>query len=145
MRVVIRVIFIFNFYSFFYIDPLIRRNSSSFFSGVLTIIIYLIKKELGVYQRVPRNTFFEISNGYHPSRNWIHFDEDGFDDDTYFRRGQCLFFAEKLSQSIYGYNDMHVYIYFEKLPPGISPYTEESWPLIFKIFDLPTDYSVRLC
>ena len=110
-----------------------------------------------MYQRAPGNTFFEISIAYHPSRNWIHFDEDGFDDDDYFHRGQCLFFAEKLStckeefsvckeefHSIYGY-DMYVYIYFEKLPPGISPYTEETWPLIFKIFDLPTDYSVRLC
>ena len=92
----------------------------------------------------PEIRFLKILIGYHPSRNWIHFDQYSFEDDRYFRRGQCLFFAEKLSKSIYGYNDMHVFIYFEKLPPGISPYKEESWPLIFKIFDLPTDYSVRL-
>ena len=121
-------------------------------------MIYLIKKELqACNSEFPEISFFEISIRYHPSCNWIHFDEDDFDDDRYYGngRGQCLFFAEKIStckeefsvckeefHSIYGY-DMYVYIYFEKLPPGISPYTEESWPLIFKIFDLPTDYSVR--
>ena len=57
-----RVISIFNFEPIFSFQMPHRPPSSSklflnFLSGVPTIRIYMIKKELGVYLRVPRNFF----------------------------------------------------------------------------------------